>query len=56
MSLETTYMYEMLTCQIFFLDIKLKYHSVISARLISPMTAISTSTDFSPNMPLKANN
>ena len=39
LSAKTTYMYVMLTWQIFFPDIKLKYHSIISGRLISLMTA-----------------
>ena len=44
-------MYVLLTCQIFFPDIKLKSHRIISRRLISAMTAIYVTVDrFSPNM------
>ena len=50
LSVETTYMYVMLTRQIFFPDINLKSHRIINGRLISPMTAIWISTDFSPSM------
>ena len=39
LSVETTYMYVMLTRQIFFPDISLKSHRIINGRLISPMAA-----------------